>query len=186
MSMRLALAAALLASGLAACGGSGGVQSVTGLERDTPSPPPTPPPVMYTATLTASSACARQLPAGEAVRVYEVTRSASGGLHWSGPTVIEPEGHRQISSLKVDGDSVSLAIGGGPLDPESDIFNGIWEHAGNQELTISGRGSGRVKGAAMSGTFEGDFDSWVDTSNGAESHWTSCHAADHRFELAPR
>jgi hypothetical protein len=161
--MRLAFAASLLVSCLTGCGDED--RSLTG---------PTPPTV-YTATLSASSSCSRQLPAGDAVRVYEVS-SAGGYLLWSAPTITQSRVD-QRSTLKVDGDTVSLVIGAS--DRQEDIFYGIWEDLGGaRTLAISGHGGGRVEGSAMSGTFEGAFD-----AGGSSVPGTTCYAVDHHFTL---
>jgi hypothetical protein len=182
--MRLALAAALLVSCLAGCEDGGRSRSFTGPRAVpilTPVVVPSPT-VVYTGTLSASHACADQLPAGDAVRVYVVTLSADGRLTWSAPTIPQspdPQG----SWLKVDGDLVSLMVGSG-WQSQGEVFHGIWEdRGGGHELAISGRGSGLVEGAGMSGTFEGDFYTWDENSS---VPGISCHAADHRFTLTPR
>jgi hypothetical protein len=164
--MRLALAAALLVTCLAGCG----QDHVAGA---------TPPsPTIYTATLTASSACAAQLPAELGIRVYEAKLDGSL-LLWSAPTM---QG-QYTSTLKVVGDTVSLDIGRGWIDPQGDIFYGLWEKVGDRELTIDGNGSGRIEGSVMSGTFRGHFDSWSDYAGGPAA---DCQAADHHFALTPR
>jgi hypothetical protein len=170
MGMRLGPAAVLLASCLVGCG----------QDRSITLPPP-PATTAYTATLSASSACAGKLPAGEAVRVYEVTMSEGGVLQWTAPTIHQARAD-QRSSLKIDGGAVSLVIGSGWPDPRDDIFYGIWEEVGGAgTLTVYGHGSGRVEGFSMSGTFEGDFDSW-----GTNVPGVSCHAANHHFTFVPR
>jgi hypothetical protein len=168
--MRLAFAAALAVTWLAGCGHD----QVT---EATPASPR-----VYTATLTASSSCARHLPPGLAVRTYQAAAFPDGHLHWIGPTVTEPQGSHQFSSWKVDGDSVSLTIGEQPEDRWDEfVFHGIWEDlGGGHQLTIYGRGTGRVEGSAMTGTFEGDFTSWYTAGGG-----TDCTAADHHFTLTP-
>jgi hypothetical protein len=169
--MRLAIAAALLVSGLAGCG----------QDRSITLPPPPPPPTAYSATLSASPACAGKLPAGEAVRVYQVMLSAGGTLQWEAPTITQSRAD-QRSSLKMDGGAVSLVIGSGWPDPQGDIFYGIWEDLGGAgTLTVYGHGNGRVEGSSMNGTFEGDFD-----SRGTNVPGVNCHAADHRFTIEPR
>jgi hypothetical protein len=165
------LTAALLFSFLAGCRDG----AVTLPESAT-----APPPAVYTATLSASSRCANNLPAGEAVRVYEVTGLADGTLQWSAPTIIQSRAD-QKSSLKVDGHAVSLVIGSGWSDPELEVFEGIWEGlGGGGSLAIYGTGRGRFEGPEMSGTFEGDFESWND--NGP----VTCRAGNHHFTLVPR
>jgi hypothetical protein len=177
--VRLALAAALLVSCLVGCGDGFArlPQSATALP--TPLTSATPAPVLYTATLSASSSCARQLPAGEVVRVYDVAMSAGGVLQWEAPTITQPRAD-QRSWLKVDGGTVSLVIGGGN-DPIGDVFYGIWEDlGGGRALAIYGQGSGQVEGSVMSGTLKGDFEFLGTDMGGA-----ICHAADHHFTLIP-
>ncbi len=171
MNTRLAAAAALLVSCLVGCGDGGVSLPVT----------PSNPTTVYSATLSASSSCAGKLPAGEAVRVYEVTMSYGGDLLWQAPTITQSRAD-QRSTLKMDGGAVSLVIGNGWPDPQDTLFYGIWEDlGGGRVLAVYGQGSGQAQGSAMSGTFEGDFD-----AEGANGAWSSCHAADHHFTLTPQ
>jgi len=72
-------------------------------------------------------------------------------------------------------------------DPQSDDFHGLWEDLGSgKALNISGKGSGVVRGAEVTGTFDGVFalyDPLDPPRPGTLFTAHYCKARDHQFRF---
>jgi hypothetical protein len=141
---------------------------------------------VYAATLTASAACAFVLEPEARERTYTETLRSNGTIEWSGPTLSPPSGHATISSGSVSDTSLSFSIDV-ERDPQSDDFHGLWEDLGGGKiLNISGKGSGAVRGAEVTGTFDGLFalyDPLDPPQPGILFTAHYCKARDHQFRF---
>jgi hypothetical protein len=139
---------------------------------------------VYTATFAASPSCADTLPSAARERTYTATFFPDDRLEWTGPTVSQPPGHRQISSGTCSEDVFSFFLDV-ERDPQSDDFHGIWDvMGGGTFLNISGKGSGTVHDGEITGLLKGLFAFYEPVQNPnvlVKGHY--CMAADHRFRL---
>jgi hypothetical protein len=136
---------------------------------------------VYSATFTASAACAQELPSAVRTRSYVASFMNDGSIQWSGPTVHAPPGHRTISSGSLVGNRFSFSLGL-KHDPQSDEFNGIWDNLSASEyFNIEGNGDGRIEGATISGSFSGLFAFYTRSATETGDVW--CKADDHGFSL---
>jgi len=141
---------------------------------------------VYTATLTASAACAFVLESEARSRTYTETLRSNGTVEWSGPSLNPPSGHATISSGVLSDDALSFSIDV-ERDPQSDDFHGLWEEFGSGKvLNISGKGSGVVRGSKVTGTFDGLFalyDPLDPPQPGILLTAHYCKARDHQFRF---
>jgi hypothetical protein len=145
--------------------------------------------VVYSATFTASTSCASELPAAARQRTYTATLFADGNIGWSGPTVRPPSGHRAVSSGTITGDIFSFSIDF-DRDPQSDDFHGIWdEMGGGTVLNISGKGIGTVHGPEINGRLNGliaFYEPLVPPQPGMVLVGHYCQAPDHAVRFVRR
>ena len=112
---------------------------------------------IFTATLSASASCASALERNARERSYTATLRSDGRIAWSGSRLNPPFTRATISSGVVSDNAFSFSIDV-ERDPQSDDFHGLWEDFGSGKfLNISGKGSGVVRGAEVTGTFDGVF-----------------------------
>jgi len=141
---------------------------------------------VYSATLTASAACAFVLEPEARERTYTESLRSNGTIDWSGPTLNPPSGHATISSGVVSDNALSFSIDV-ERDPQSDDFHGLWEDFGSGRiLNISGKGSGVVRGSEVTGTFDGLFalyDPLDPPQPGTVFTTHYCRAPDHQFRF---
>jgi len=141
---------------------------------------------VYTATLTASAACAFVLEPEARKRTYTATLLSDGTIDWSAPTLDPPSGHATISSGVLSDNVLSFSIDV-DRDSQSDDFHGLWEDFGSGKiLNISGKGSGAVRGAEITGTFDGLFalyDPLDPPQPGILFTGHYCKARDHQFRF---
>lgn len=141
---------------------------------------------VYTATFTASAACALVLEPEARERTYTATLRSDGMIDWSGPNLNPPSGHQTISSGVLSANSLSFSIDL-ERDPQSDDFHGLWEDFGSGKiLNISGKGSGVVRGTEVAGAFDGLFalyDPLDPPQPGTLFTAHYCAARDHQFRL---
>jgi len=142
--------------------------------------------IVYTATLTASAACAFVLEPEARERIYTETLRSDGTMDWSAPSLDPPSGHATISSGVLSDDTLSFSIDV-ERDPQSDDFHGLWEDLGSGKvLNISGKGSGVVRGSEVTGTFDGLFalyDPLDPPQPGIFFTAHYCKARDHQFRF---
>jgi len=141
---------------------------------------------VYTATFTASATCAFVLQPEARERTFTETLLSAGTIDWSGPTLNPPSGHATISSGVLSDDTLSFSIDV-ERDPQSDDFHGLWEDFDSGKfLNISGKGSGVVRGAEVTGTFDGVFalyDPLDPPQPGILFTTHYCAARDHQFRF---
>jgi hypothetical protein len=141
---------------------------------------------ILTATLIASAACASVLEPDGRERTYTETLRSDGTIEWSAPALSPPSGHATISSGVLSDNALSFSIDV-ERDPQSDDFHGLWEDFGSGKvLNISGKGSGVVRGAEVTGTFDGLFalyDPLDPPQPGILLTVHYCKARDHQFRL---
>jgi hypothetical protein len=141
---------------------------------------------VYTATFTASATCAFVLEPEARERTHTETLRSDGTIEWSGPTLNPPSGHATISSGVLSDNALSFSIDV-ERDPQSDDFHGLWEDFGSGKvLNISGKGSGVVRGAEVTGTFDGVFavyDPLDPPQPGTLFTAHYCKARDHQFRF---
>jgi hypothetical protein len=139
-----------------------------------------------TTTLTASATCASVLEPEARERTYTGTLRSDGTIDWSAHTLNPPSGHATISSGVLSDNALSFSIDV-ERDPQSDDFHGLWEDFGSGKvLNISGKGSGVVRGAEVTGTFDGLFalyDPLDPPQPGIFLTVHYCQAKDHQFRF---
>jgi hypothetical protein len=140
---------------------------------------------VYAATLAASPSCASALPATARERTYTATLLVGGPIEWTAPTLKPPSGHWIVSSGTLSGDVFSFSIDI-ERDPQSDDGHGLWDDMGGGTfLTISGKGSGTVDDAGITGLLSGLFAFFEPVPDPSVPHIVGhyCRAVDHRFRL---